>query len=604
MYTDTARPNHLVQELVDNSVDEALNGHCKEIVVVLHGDGSVSVSDDGRGMPTDLHPIEKISGVEVILTRLHSGGKFSDKNYDYAGGLHGVGVSVVNALSEKLEVQVKRASKKYEMKFTDGEVKSSLKEIDTVGRRNTGTSIRFWPNSNYFDSIKISSGRLRHLLKAKAVLCPGLKIKFLDERDDSSDEWYFEDGLFEYLTANMVADLALPNPPVTGNFKSEDGEVEWGFYWSIEPAELLRESYVNLIPTVNGGTHLSGMKQGLAEALRDFIDSRNLMPRGLKITAEDVAESCAYLLSVRIKNPQFSGQTKERLSSRSCGSFVSAAIRDEFGVWLHKHVESAEKIAEIIISKARERQKKNKVIRKRVVGGGPALPGKLADCTENSLEVTELFLVEGDSAGGSAKQARDRRYQAILPLRGKILNTWELDSATVLGSNEVQDISIALGIEPGEQSMERLRYGKVCILADADSDGLHIAALLCAFFVKHYAPLVRDGRVHVAMPPLYRIDSAKEIFYARDEEEKELVLEKLGAKKAQRANVQRFKGLGEMNPNQLKETTLEPLTRTLLQLNLDSDRKTEAILDLLLGKKRAADRRDWLKKKGNLVSSI
>ena len=604
MYTDTARPNHLVQELVDNSVDEALNGHCKEIVVVLHGDGSVSVSDDGRGMPTDLHPIEKISGVEVILTRLHSGGKFSDKNYDYAGGLHGVGVSVVNALSEKLEVQVKRASKKYEMKFTDGEVKSSLKEIDTVGRRNTGTSIRFWPNRNYFDSIKISSGRLRHLLKAKAVLCPGLKIKFLDERDDSSDEWYFEDGLFEYLTANMAADLALPNPPVTGSFKSEDGEVEWGLYWSIEPAELLRESYVNLIPTINGGTHLSGMKQGLAEALRDFIDSRNLMPRGLKITAEDVAESCAYLLSVRIKNPQFSGQTKERLSSRSCGSFVSAAIRDKFGVWLHKHVESAEKIAEIIISKARERQKKNKVIRKRVVGGGPALPGKLADCTENSLEVTELFLVEGDSAGGSAKQARDRRYQAILPLRGKILNTWELDSATVLGSNEVQDISIALGIEPGEQSMERLRYGKVCILADADSDGLHIAALLCAFFVKHYAPLVRDGRVHVAMPPLYRIDSAKEIFYARDEEEKELVLEKLGDKKAQRANVQRFKGLGEMNPNQLKETTLEPLTRTLLQLNLDSDRKTEAILDLLLGKKRAADRRDWLKKKGNLVSSI
>lgn len=604
MYTDTARPNHLVQELVDNSVDEALNGHCKEIVVVLHGDGSASVSDDGRGMPTDLHPIEKISGVEVILTRLHSGGKFSDKNYDYAGGLHGVGVSVVNALSEKLEVQVKRASKKYEMKFADGEVKSSLKEIDTVGRRNTGTSIRFWPNPNYFDSIKISSGRLRHLLKAKAVLCPGLKIKFLDERDDKSDEWYFEDGLFEYLTANMVGDLALPNPPVTGSFKSEDGEVEWGLYWSIEPAELLRESYVNLIPTVNGGTHLSGMKQGLAEALRDFIESRNLMPRGLKITAEDVAESCAYLLSVRIKNPQFSGQTKERLSSRSCGSFVSAAIRDKFGVWLHKHVESAEKIAEIIISKARERQKKNKVIRKRVVGGGPALPGKLADCTENSLEVTELFLVEGDSAGGSAKQARDRRFQAILPLRGKILNTWELDAATVLGSNEVQDISIALGIEPGEQSMERLRYGKVCILADADSDGLHIAALLCAFFVKHYAPLVRDGRVHVAMPPLYRIDSAKEIFYARDEEEKELVLEKLGDKKAQRANVQRFKGLGEMNPNQLKETTLEPLTRTLLQLNLDSDRKTEVILDLLLGKKRAADRRDWLKKKGNLVSSI
>ncbi len=604
MYTDTARPNHLVQELVDNSVDEALNGHCKEIVVVLHGDGSVSVSDDGRGMPTDLHPTEKVSGVEVILTRLHSGGKFSDKNYDYAGGLHGVGVSVVNALSKKLEVQVKRASKKYEMKFADGEVKSSLKEIDAVGRRNTGTLIRFWPSPNYFDSIKISSGRLRHLLKAKAVLCPGLKIKFLDEYDDRSDEWYFEDGLFEYLTANMVEDLALPNPPVTGGLKSTDGEVEWGLYWSIEPAELLRESYVNLIPTINGGTHLSGMKQGLVEALRDFIESRNLMPRGLKITAEDVAENCAYLLSVRMKNPQFSGQTKERLSSRSCGSFVSAAIRDEFGVWLHKHVESAEKIAEIIISKARERQKKSKVIRKRVVGGGPALPGKLADCTENSLEVTELFLVEGDSAGGSAKQARDRRYQAILPLRGKILNTWELDSAIVLGSNEVQDISIALGIEPGEQSMERLRYGKVCILADADSDGLHIAALLCAFFVKHYAPLVRDGRVHVAMPPLYRIDSAKDIFYARDEEEKELILEKLGGKKAQRANVQRFKGLGEMNPNQLKETTLEPLTRTLLQLNLDSDKKTEAILDLLLGKKRAADRRDWLKRKGNLVSSI
>ncbi len=604
MYTDTARPNHLVQELVDNSVDEALNGHCKQIVVIIHGDGSISVSDDGRGMPTDLHPIEKISGVEVILTRLHSGGKFSDKNYDYAGGLHGVGVSVVNALSKKLEVRVKRASKKYEMKFADGEVKSSLKEVDSVGRRNTGTAIRFWPNSNYFDSTKISIGRLRHLLKAKAVLCPGLKIKFLDERDGGSDEWYFEDGLFEYLTANMVDGSSLPNPPVTGSFKSPEGEVEWGLYWSIEPAELLRESYVNLIPTVSGGTHLSGMKQGLVEALREFIDSRNLMPRGLKITAEDVAENCAYLLSVRIKNPQFSGQTKERLSSRSCGSFVSAAVRDEFAVWLHKHVESAEKIADIIISKARERQKKSKVIRKRVAGGGPALPGKLADCTESSLEVTELFLVEGDSAGGSAKQARDRRYQAILPLRGKILNTWELDSAIVLESNEVQDISIALGIEPGEQSMERLRYGKVCILADADSDGLHIAALLCAFFVKHYAPLVREGRVHVAMPPLYRIDSAKDVFYARDEEEKELILEKLGMKKAQRANVQRFKGLGEMNPNQLRETTLEPLTRTLLQLNLDSDKKTEAILDLLLGKKRAADRRDWLKRKGNLISSI
>lgn len=603
MYTDTSRPNHLIQELVDNSVDEALNGHCSQIEIALHKDDSISVSDNGRGMPTDLHPTEKISGVEVILTKLHSGGKFSDKNYDYAGGLHGVGVSVVNALSKKLEIEVKRSGKMFTMSFGDGKVVSSLREINKVGRRNTGTSIRFWPDPIYFDSMKISVTRLRHLLKAKAILCPNLKIIFKNNYDGEKDEWLFENGLSGYLSESIIVPISIPNPPFFGSTKTSESELEWGIYWTTESVDLLKESYVNLIPTVQGGTHLSGMRQGLVDALRDFSESRNLMPRGVKINSEDVAESCAYLLSIRMKNPQFSGQTKERLSSRSCGTFVTNVIRDEFAVWLHKHVESGEKIAELIISKARNRLKKNKIVRKRVVGGGPALPGKLADCTDSDLEITELFLVEGDSAGGSAKQARDRRFQAILPLRGKILNTWELDPSAILGSNEVQDISIALGMEPGEKVTDKLRYGKVCILADADSDGLHIAALLCAFFVRHYISLVREGRIYVAMPPLYRIDVAKEVYYARDDEERDTILKKIHGKSGKSVNVQRFKGLGEMNPSQLKETTLEPATRTLIQLNIDNERKTEAILDMLLGKKRAADRRIWLEKKGNLVNS-
>ena len=603
MYTDTSRPNHLIQELVDNSVDEALNGHCSQIEITLNKDNSISVSDNGRGMPTDLHPTEKVSGVEVIMTKLHSGGKFSDKNYDYAGGLHGVGVSVVNALSKKLEIEVKRSGKMFAMSFSAGEVVSSLQEINKVGRRNTGTSIRFWPDPIYFDSMKISVTRLRHLLKAKAILCPNLKIIFKNDHDGEKDEWLFENGLYGYLSESMIVPISIPNPPFFGSSKTHESELEWGIYWTTESVDLLKESYVNLIPTLQGGTHLSGMRQGLVEALRDFSESRNLMPRGVKINSEDVAESCAYLLSVRMKNPQFSGQTKERLSSRSCGTFVTNIIRDEFAVWLHKHVESGEKLAELIISKARNRLKKNKIMRKRIVGGGPALPGKLADCTNSDLEITELFLVEGESAGGSAKQARDRRFQAILPLRGKILNTWELDSSIVLGSNEVQDISIALGMEPGEVVTDNLRYGKVCILADADSDGLHIAALLCAFFVKHYISLVREGRIYVAMPPLYRIDVAKEVYYARDEEERDAILKKINGKSGRSVNVQRFKGLGEMNPNQLKESTLEPATRTLIQLSIDNERKTEAILDMLLGKKRAADRRSWLEKKGNLVNS-
>ena len=541
--------------------------------------------------------------MEVILTKLHSGGKFSDKNYEYAGGLHGVGVSVVNALSRRLEVEIKRSGKQFGMAFVDGAVSSPLEEKGTVGRRNTGTSVRFWPDLAYFDTPKLSVQRLRYLLKAKAVLCPKLKVRLTNKEEKRSEEWFFEDGLVGYLTENMVPDISIPIPPFTGNSKSSEGELEWGIYWSIEDTELLRESYVNLIPTTQGGTHISGMRQGLVDAVRDFSESRNLLPKGVKITGDDLVENCAYLLSVKLKNPQFSGQTKERLSSRSCSLMVSNALKDQFALWLHKHVESGERISELIINRARDRQKKTTIVRKRIVGGGPALPGKLADCTEQDLEITELFLVEGDSAGGSAKQARDRRFQAILPLRGKILNTWELDSNTVLASNEVQDISIALGVEPGSVEVNKLRYGKICILADADSDGLHIAALLCALFVRHYRPLVHGGRIYVAMPPLYRIDMGKEVYYARDDEERAAILGRLEIKKNKDINVQRFKGLGEMNPSQLRETTLEPTTRRLIQLSIDNYKKTETILDMLLGKKRAADRRQWLQRKGNLVQS-
>lgn len=601
MYTQTERPNHLVQEVVDNSVDEAIAGHAHRIEVVLHKDSSTSVTDDGRGMPVDKHKGEKVSAVEVIMTRLHAGGKFSDKTYAYSGGLHGVGVSVVNALSSKLEVTVKRGGREHRMIFRDGVPTGPLKTTGKVGLRNTGTRVRFWPDPSFFDSPTISVSRLKRLLKAKAVLCPGLRIDFRDEKERKNNEsWEYEDGLPDYLLGEIgTADL-VPETPFVGHIEGAEQQVHWAVTWLEEGGEPVTESYVNLIPTSQGGSHVSGFRSGLTDAVRAFCEYRELLPRGVKLTPEDVWNRCAYLLSVRMKDPQFSGQIKDRLSSRDAGVFVANTTKDAFSLWLNQHTLEAGRIAQLAIDSAQLRLKSSRQVERKKVATGPALPGKLADCTSQDLEHTELFLVEGDSAGGSAKQARDKDYQAIMPLRGKILNTWEVDPAEVLGSQEVHDIAVALGVDPGSADFSALRYGKVCILADADSDGAHIATLLCALFVRHFRPLVDAGRVCVAMPPLFRIDVGKHLFYALDEREKKSVLERIKTENLRgTVNVQRFKGLGEMNPAQLRETTMDPTTRRLIQLNLDTGRKTDGMLDLLLARKRAGDRKAWLGKKGD-----
>ncbi|MFM1895350.1 MAG: hypothetical protein RLZZ385_424 [Pseudomonadota bacterium] len=612
MYTDTTRPNHLVQEVVDNSVDEALAGFCKNISVTLFKDGSVEVTDDGRGMPVDKHKGEKVSGVELILTRLHAGGKFSNKNYEYSGGLHGVGVSVVNALSKTLEVTVRRDGTVYLMKFANGEKASELKPIDTCGKRNTGTTVSFLPDEKYFDSPKISIPKLKHVLRAKAVLCPGLRVSFIDntvsEDKAQSEEWYYEDGLTDYLTGATAEWETLPAAPFTGSVQGNQEAVDWAVQWLPEGGEVIAESYVNLIPTPQGGTHVSGLRTGLLDALREFCEFRNLLPRGLKLSSEDVWEKCCFVLSSKLVDPQFSGQTKERLSSRQAAVFVAGVVKDAFSLWLNQHTAEGEAIAELCIRNAQSRLKAGKMVTRKKVTAGPALPGKLADCSSQDVMSGELFLVEGDSAGGSAKQARDREFQAIMPLRGKILNTWEVDSNEILASQEVHDIAVALGVDPGSSNIEGLRYGKICILADADSDGLHIATLLCALFVKHFRPVVEAGHVYVAMPPLYRIDVGKDVYYALDDDEKKGILDRIAAeKKTAKPNVQRFKGLGEMNPLQLRETTMAPDTRRLVKLVLDDSaggrkqQSTDDLLDMLLGKKRAPDRKTWLEESGNLA---
>ena len=602
MYTDTTRPNHLAQEVIDNSVDEALGGHADKIDVTLHGDGAISIVDNGRGMPVDMHPVQNKPGVEVILSTLHAGGKFSDKNYQFSGGLHGVGVSVVNALSTRLEVTIRREGEVYEMAFENGEKASDLKVVDTCGKRNTGTGIRFIPDPQYFDSANFSLSRLSHVLRAKAVLCPGLRVTLLDEKKKEKTEWYYEDGIADYLADATIDFPVIPEAPFTCNFQGETEAVDWAIQWLPEGGDLITESYVNLIPTAQGGTHVNGLRSGLLEAIREFCELRSLLPRGVKLTAEDIWDRCAYVLSSKLQDPQFSGQTKERLSSREAAGFVSGVAKDAFGLWLNQHTSEAELLAEMCINRAQARLRSAKKVVRKKVASGPALPGKLADCTTEDPDQGELFLVEGDSAGGSAKQARNREFQAILPLRGKILNTWEIDSQEILASAEVHNISVALGIDPGSDDLSGLRYKKVCILADADSDGLHIATLICALFLRHFRPLVRAGHVFVAMPPLYRIDVGKEVYYALDDAERNGILERLAAEnKRAKPNVQRFKGLGEMNPSQLRETTMDPDTRRLVQLVLDADDDTNSMFDMLLAKKRAGDRKKWLESKGNLA---
>ena len=602
MYTDTTRPNHLAHEVVDNSVDEAIAGFCKRIDVKLYRDGSLEVTDDGRGMPVDKHPKEKIPGVELILTRLHAGGKFSNKNYRFAGGLHGVGVSVVNALSKNLEVWIRRDGKEYNLSFSGGKKKGKLEVVGKVGKQNTGTTIRFWADSKYFDSDKFSVARLKHVLRAKAVLCPGLRIRFTVEKPKEKLEWQYDGGLEQYLMEALGDVATLPEEPYSGSMRGNREEVDWAVVWLPDDTQAVAESYVNLVPTPQGGTHVNGFRAGLTEALREYCEFRSLLARGVRLAPEDVWDCVSFVLSVKMEEPQFSGQTKERLSSRECAAFVSGVVKDSFVLWLNQHPDSGDQIAQKAIEAAQRRLKASKkVVRKKVVTG-PALPGKLADCTSDEPERCELFLVEGDSAGGSAKQARNRDIQAILPLRGKILNTWEVDQGELLASQEVHNISLALGVDPGVEDLSELRYHKVCILADADSDGQHIATLICAMFARHFPKLLRDGHVYVAMPPLYRIDVGKEVFYALDDSERQGVLDRIAAEKLKgKVNVTRFKGLGEMNPAQLRESTMAPETRRLVQLTISARDKTEQTLDMLLAKKRAKDRRTWLETKGNLA---
>lgn len=605
MYTDTMRPNHLAQEVIDNAVDEALAGHASRIDVTHYQDGSIEVIDDGRGMPVDNHPQFDLPGVEVILTTLHSGGKFSAGHYRFSGGLHGVGVAVVNALAERLDVTIRRVGQEYAMQFAGGEKQNELTAVGRVGKRNTGTRLRFWPDRRYFDSVKFSRTHLQRLLRAKAVLCPGLTVTWYDEAGDDKQQWYFEDGMAQYLQTATEGFERLPQEPFQGHMTGETEAADWAIAWLPEGGDVFGESYVNLVPTTAGGAHVNGMRNGLTEALRDFAERRQLIPRGIRLTADDVNAHVSYLLSVKLADPQFAGQTKEKLASRSCQAFVAGVIGDAFAQWLNRHPESGDAIAQLAITSAQQRVQAQKKVKRKKVASGPALPGKLADCTSQDVDRTELFLVEGDSAGGSAKQARDRAYQAVMPLRGKILNTWDVKPEEVLASQEVHDITVALGVDPGNADLAKLRYGKLCILADADSDGLHIATLLCALFVRHFRPLVAAGHVYVAMPPLYRIDVGKQVFYAVDEAEKDGVLDRVAAEKIKGTpQVTRFKGLGEMDPLQLRESTMAPESRRLVQLTISDGDNTNSILDMMLARKRAADRRNWLEEHGNLAEVV
>ena len=604
MYTDTSNPNHLIQEVLDNSVDEALSGHCSNIKIAVLKDGNIRVSDDGRGMPVDIHPEHKVSGVELILCKLHAGAKFSGDDYNFSGGLHGVGVSVVNALSQSLEVRVKRDSKEHQITFSNGEKVSELKEVGDVGIRNTGTSITFKPNPEYFENIEVQIKTLKHLLKAKAVLCPGLTIEFNNEKKSKDKEkWYFEDGLKSYLVESSEGSELVLEDSIVCSKKGDIQELEFAINWSQRILKnKLDETYVNLIPTPQGGSHLNGFKSGLLDSIKEFCDYRNLLPKGLKINADDVINSAIFIVSSKLQNPQFAGQTKERLDSKDHMSFVSITTKDTFSIWLNTHTEEGEKIAELAIISAQTRAKVSNIVERKKTFKGPALPGKLSDCNSQDLNETELFLVEGDSAGGSAKQARERSFQAIMPLRGKILNTWDLESSEIIKSQEIKNLSTAIGVLPGNSDLSSLRYGKICILADADSDGLHIATLLCALFLRHYKPLVQEGRIYISMPPLYRIDCGKDVLYALDDKQREEIVSTFKGKKGKpKINIQRFKGLGEMNPSQLRETVMDPATRQLVQLSISSSDNANSMMDLLLSKKNASARKEWLERKGSLA---
>ncbi|MDG2106434.1 MAG: DNA topoisomerase IV subunit B [Gammaproteobacteria bacterium] len=606
MYTNTTNPNHLVQELIDNSVDEAISGHCDEITIYLHNDHSITVEDNGRGMPVDPHPKHKVSGVEVIMTNLHSGAKFSEKNYKFSGGLHGVGVSVVNALSESLTMKICRQgdSKEYSMSFKNGKLSKKLESRKKISAKKQGTAITFKTNGEYFDSLDLNVKELTHLIKAKSILQSKLKLKLVDEKYNTGNQEFFHNGsLSDYIIGeNNSTSEYLPRESYYGAIDAESYIMEWSALWIPESIDPLQESYVNLIPTIYGGTHVNAFRAGLIDAMREFCDRRNLLPKNIKLTPEDIWKNVSFILSFKMSNPQFSGQTKGKLQSNHLLTSLTSKLKDKFELWLNKHSEAGEKLAELAINNAQARilslNKDSKKINTRSV----LLPSRLSDCTLKDIKVTELFLVDGDSAVGSAKQARDRSYQAILPLRGKILNTWELSSLKILESKEVKDISTSIGVIPGSDDISKLRYGKICVLADADSDGLHIATLLTALFYKHFYPLVKAGHIYISKPPLFRIDYKKETYYVIDEAEKESTLKKLKIDEdSPLVSITRFKGLGEMNPSQLRDTTLSKKTRKLIELTLSPGNKDDVLMDMLLSKKKSLDRKSWLEKKGDLA---
>jgi topoisomerase IV subunit B len=604
MYTDTTSPDHLVFEVIDNSVDEAIAGFADTIEVFLKHDNSIVVTDNGRGMPVDIHPEEGITGVELIMTRLHAGAKFSNKDYAFSGGLHGVGVSVVNALSSRLEIIIFRNGHKYAIGFENGIKTRDLAQVGDTEPDVTGTWVQFYPNPKFFERTCFSTTAIKNALKSKAVLCSGLKTSFFNEATGEKESWVYDHGLDEYLAENLKNQETLFEKPFTGECRTDDFQAVWAVNWMTEPGHTIEESYVNLIPTRLGGTHVNGFRSGLLESLREFCKFRNLLPKGLFLAPEDLWNNVGYVLSVKLSEAQFSGQTKERLSSRHCAGLVNLQVRDAFSLWLNQHVDQGEALAELAMDHARSRVRKSKKVTRKQSGNGVVLPAKLSDCTSDDQQRRELFFVEGDSAGGSAKQARDRRFQAIMPLRGKIMNTWDMTPAAIMESKEIRDIVQVLGVMPGEADLSRLRYNKICILADADSDGLHIATLLCALFLKHFPEIVQAGHVFVAMPPLYRIDVGKEVFYALDEEERQSIVKRINRrKKPGKINVQRFKGLGEMNPVQLKETTIAPDSRRLVQLTVNQADGLDDVhetMDMLLGKKRAKDRKDWIEAQGDI----
>ncbi len=607
MYTDTSSPDHLAYEVIDNSVDEAIAGYADKIDVVLKQDNSIIISDNGRGMPVDIHPEEKISGVELIMSKLHAGAKFSNKDYSYSGGLHGVGVSVVNALTSNLSIHIKRNGHKYHIGFKNGFKTQELEPIKTVGKKKSGTSIWFYPDPSYFDTPQFSINALKKVLKSKAVLCKGLVTSFFDEKSNEKITWKYDQGLDDYLNENLNRENCIFPDPFAGKLKGDDIQIIWAVNWTSESDSNPEESYVNLIPTSLGGTHVNGFRSGLLESIKEFCKFQNLLPKGLFLAPEDIWQNVGYILSIKLSDAQFSGQTKERLSSRHCASLVNIQIRDAFSLWLNHNIKEGERLALFAIENARNRIKKSRKVTKKKTSNGLRLPAKLSDCTSIDHGRRELFFVEGDSAGGSAKQARDRRFQAIMPLRGKILNTWEIDSSAIMESREIRDISRVLGVLPGSDDISKLRYNKICVLADADSDGLHIATLICALFLKHFPKIVENGHMHIAMPPLYRIDVGKEVFYALDDPEKDNIIKRINRRKKNKGkiNVQRFKGLGEMNPSQLKETTIAPDSRRLVKLSIDYDledsiKQVHDSMDMLLSKKRAKDRKTWIETKGDI----